>query len=426
MNLIEIQIDRLVGPTHHFGGLGVGNLASAQHAGDVSNPKAAALQGLLKMKWVADRGVPQFILPPQPRPDIELLLQLGFRDASQGYHEAPAVFSAAMSCSAMWTANAATVSPAVDSVSNVATASVANLNASLHRSIEPAQTEIDLTNLLQSTVQVQPAIPGGAAMRDEGAANHMRLGLGDGPGLHLFVYGDDLPLPAKHWPRQTRFACQAIARRHQLIRENTFLLKQHPIAIDAGAFHNDVVAMSHGNVWIHHEFAYHDDGTIEEIENRSRQMLGKDLIRIEVPESELPMDQAVQSYLFNSQIIAAVSPDAAPVVICPIQVQQNSAANSLIRSWIDDGIFSEVYFVDLGQSMAGGGGPACLRLRVPMLRVDVDQVRSTSRLTDSKYQQLCEIIEDGYPDKITLAELTDPGLIHQAGQATDRLREALL
>ncbi|KAA1259994.1 N-succinylarginine dihydrolase [Rubripirellula obstinata] len=426
MNLIEIQIDRLVGPTHHFGGLGVGNLASAQHAGNVSNPKAAAIQGLQKMKQVADLGVPQYVLPPQPRPDLELVRKLGFNDPQHAFQEAPHVFSAAMSCSAMWTANAATVTPAIDSTSNLSTASIANLSASLHRSIEPDQTEIDLREILPQSISVQSAIPGGAAMRDEGAANHMRLFFGETPGINLFVYGDESPLPMKHWPRQTRLACQAIARRHQLIGDNTFFLKQHPAAIDAGAFHNDVVAMSHANVWIHHQFAYHDDGMVQRVERRAREMPGNDLVRIEVAESELPIDQAVKCYLFNSQIVAPISSDGAPVVFCPIQVQQCSAAKSLVDQWIGGGFFSAVHYVDLDQSMAGGGGPACLRLRVPMPSDQVDEMRTTARLDDSKYHRLCKIISEGYPSEITLRELTDANLIKQACRVTKQLHAELL
>lgn len=426
MNLIEIQIDRIVGPTHHFGGLGVGNLASVHHAGDLSNPKSAAIQGLQKMKLVADLGVPQFVLPPQPRPSFELLTQLGFRDALHAFEEAPQVFSAAMSSSAMWTANAATFTPAIDSIVNSDTASVANLNASLHRSIEAVQTEVDLKSILPRSVQVQSVIPGGSAMRDEGAANHMRLCLGNGPGLNLFVYGDLSPLPMKHWPRQTRAACHATARRHDLIPENTFFLKQHPNAIDAGAFHNDVVAMSHGNLWIHHELAYLDDGTTLQIERRAREMQGKDIIRIEVADSNLPIDQAIQCYLFNSQIIASRSKNVAPVVICPIQVQQNPAANSLVQAWVGEGFFSDVRFVDLNQSMAGGGGPACLRLRVPMQGSQVMQMPASSRMDERKFHELCQIINDGYPTGITLAALTDVDLINQVDRVTNQLRDALL
>jgi len=63
---LELQLDGLVGPTHHFGGLSVGNLASMRHAGWQSRPRQAALQGLAKMRQVLALGVPQAVLPPSP------------------------------------------------------------------------------------------------------------------------------------------------------------------------------------------------------------------------------------------------------------------------------------------------------------------------------------------------------------------------
>src|SRR5215475_8689569 len=109
----EINFDGLVGPTHHYAGLSSGNLASEGHAGEVSNPRAAALQGLEKMRFVAGLGVGQAILPPQPRPDIGLLRRLGFEGTdgavlARARRSAPELLSAASSASAMWVANAAT------------------------------------------------------------------------------------------------------------------------------------------------------------------------------------------------------------------------------------------------------------------------------------------------------------------------------
>ena len=75
----EVNFDGLVGPTHNYGGLSWGNIASQRHGGDVSNPKSAALQGLGKMKLLADLGVGQAVLPPHERPDIAALRGLGVK-----------------------------------------------------------------------------------------------------------------------------------------------------------------------------------------------------------------------------------------------------------------------------------------------------------------------------------------------------------
>ncbi|EMI22049.1 Succinylarginine dihydrolase [Rhodopirellula maiorica SM1] len=427
MKLIEIQVDRLVGPTHHFGGLGVGNVASLSHAGNVSNPASAAIQGLDKMRLVASFGVPQFILPPQPRPDVAFLKQVGFQIAdgeslNQVAQQTPSVLSAAMSCSAMWTANAATVSPAIDNRFNVPSMTVANLDASLHRAIEAKATRQELQGLFPQA-NVLPPLPGGAAMRDEGAANHMRFGSDQNQaGIHLFVYGDGEPEPNHFWPRQSRLACQTLAIGQGLDPENTFFVKQHPDAIDAGAFHNDVVAASHHDLLIHHERAFCDpDSVIKQMADRYEQLFRRPLRRIVVSETDLPLADAVRTYLFNSQLISPqvdTENAAAPVLICPLQVQQHDQARTVVESWIGESKpFSDVRYVDLIQSMAGGGGPACLRLRIPLTPAELAQCNPRHRWTEELDDRLRQTIREFYPSEVSPMDLASAELISQSQQA---------
>ena len=78
MKAREVNFDGLVGLTHHYAGLSFGNEASTKHRFQVSNPRLAAKQGLLKMKALADAGFPQAVIPPHERPYIPVLRQLGF------------------------------------------------------------------------------------------------------------------------------------------------------------------------------------------------------------------------------------------------------------------------------------------------------------------------------------------------------------
>jgi succinylarginine dihydrolase len=433
MNLIEVQIDRLVGPTHHFGGLGVGNLASQQHSGQLSNPATAALQGLDKMRLVASFGVPQIILPPQPRPDFQFLRSLGFGGTDsdvlrRAYDDAPHLLSAATSCSAMWTANAATVTPGADSHRDSTTVTIANLVASVHRAIEPQQTLSDLRGVIPADCFLNGPVAGGAAMRDEGAANHMRLGTDDARcGINIVVYGDGDPEPESNWPRQSRAACEAIARLHGLPSENTFLLKQHPTAIDAGAFHNDVVAMSHQNCLIHHELAFQeDDATLRRLEQRFGDVTGNELIRIEVPQASLSIDDAVKTYVFNSQIISPMpSLTGKPVIICTSQVRDHRSACQLVEQWCESGLFEEVRFVDLAQSMSGGGGPACLRLRVPLTSESAKSIPVTAQWSESIDAALRRIIEKHYVSRLSLEDLSRVEFHAHAQQAYQRVAKTL-
>ena len=75
--LTEINFDGIIGPTHNYAGLSRGNIASASHAGDVSQPRAAALQGIEKMRHNLALGLPQGSIMPLDRPDEAWLETLG-------------------------------------------------------------------------------------------------------------------------------------------------------------------------------------------------------------------------------------------------------------------------------------------------------------------------------------------------------------
>src|SRR3546814_5531624 len=101
--LTEINFDGIIGPTHNYAGLSRGNIASASNAGGVSQPRAAALQGLEKMRRNLALGLPQGFFVPLDRPDAAWLETLGTTlDAAE-----PHLRAQAWSASSMWAANAA-------------------------------------------------------------------------------------------------------------------------------------------------------------------------------------------------------------------------------------------------------------------------------------------------------------------------------
>ena len=123
MKATEANFDGLVGPTHNYAGLSKGNIASTLNKSQPSNPKQAALQGLEKMKSLHDLGFVQGVLPPNGRPDIDVLRNLGFEGnekqaIKQAAKQAPELLAACYSASSMWAANAATVSPSPDTHDN--------------------------------------------------------------------------------------------------------------------------------------------------------------------------------------------------------------------------------------------------------------------------------------------------------------------
>mgnify|MGYP001395381545 CR=1 FL=1 len=84
MSLVEINFDGIVGPSHNYAGLSLGNIASASHKGDPSFPRAAALQGIAKMRGNMERGLAQGFLLPLPRPNDGLLRAIGADESLDG------------------------------------------------------------------------------------------------------------------------------------------------------------------------------------------------------------------------------------------------------------------------------------------------------------------------------------------------------
>ena len=406
----EINFDGIVGPSHNYAGLSLGNLAAMRNAGSVSQPRAAALQGLEKMRSNIDLGLVQGLFLPQPRPARAWLTELGTDMESAEHHLA----ANAMSASSMWAANAATVSPAPDTGDGKCHLTVANLRTMPHRSHEWVATLAQLRLAFASSAfAVHGPVP--PAFGDEGAANHMRLTPSHGePGVEVFVYGvSGGPFPA----RQHVEASKAIARLHRLDADRTIFAPQSEEAIAAGAFHNDVVAVANGPVLFAHEKAFADrDGLVSKLADK---VPGFELV--EVPDSEVPLCDAIRSYLFNAQLVTP--PDGAMTLVAPTECRDTpSVAGWIERHLASNGAIRRVNFVDVRQSMANGGGPACLRLRVACDPKDVDP---RFLVDHQKVDRLAELIAAHWPEAIASDEIQSPALIADIEQARFALLDCL-
>ncbi len=403
----EINFDGLIGPSHNYAGLSFGNLAAMRNAGDVSRPRAAALQGVDKMRANLALGLVQGLFVPQQRPAIDWLTALGtsYEDAD------PELAANAMSASAMWAANAATVSPAPDTGDGKCHLTVANLRTMPHRSHEWMATLAQLgLAFADPAFAVHWPVP--PAFGDEGAANHMRLSASHGePGIELFVYGrTGGPFPA----RQHIEASKAIARTHRLDPARTLFIEQSEEAIAAGAFHNDVVAVANERVLFAHEKAFADrDATHAAI-----LAVMADAEIVEVPDAEVPLADAIKSYLFNAQLVT--TPDGAATLIVPSEARETASVWAWIeRHLASNGAIRRVEIVDVRQSMANGGGPACLRLRVACDPASVDP---RFLVDEAKLDRVAATIMAHWPEEIAGGELQDPALV----DAVEGARAALL
>lgn len=411
--LVEINFDGLVGPSHNYAGLSLGNLASAKHGGNVSYPRAAALQGVAKMRHNMSLGLVQGLLCPLPRPNHDFLGALGVTAPADEAERR--LRAAAWSASSMWTANAATVSPAPDTADGRCHLTAANLVTMPHRSQEWPDTVRQLRLAFSDNAHfaVHDAVP--ACFGDEGAANHMRMGATHAaPGLEIFVYGR----PGGAFPaRQHEQASRAVARLHGLDPARCLFVEQSAEAIAAGAFHNDVVAVANERVLFTHELAFADpEGTYAAI----RERLPEAEIVI-VPASAVSLADAIASYLFNAQLLTLPSGEMGLVI--PLEAWEHPA----VRAWLDgmlasNGPIRRVLPVDVRQSMANGGGPACLRLRVV---ADPATVDPRFLLDEARADMLETLIAKAWPEQIDPADIGSDSLASSVIAARAALLEAL-
>ena len=410
MALAEINFDGIIGPTHNYAGLSFGNVASMGHAGQVSKPRAAALQGLDKMRANLALGLRQGIFVPHPRPHRAWLAELGttIEDAD------PVLAANAMSASAMWAANAATVSPAPDAADGKCHLTPANLRTMPHRSHEWPHTLAQLRLAFASDAfTVHEPVP--PAFGDEGAANHMRLAGAHGQrGIEIFVYGvSGGAFPA----RQHVEASRAIARLHRLDPERTIFVEQSEEAIAAGAFHNDVVAVANERVLFAHEQAFADKQPL--LDACSAHVPGFEYV--EVAAADVPLEDAIRSYLFNAQLVTP--PDGEMTLIVPGEARETAS----VWRWIErhlagNGPIRRVEVVDVRQSMANGGGPACLRLRVV---ADPAVVDPRFMVDEAKLDRIAGIIAREWPEQVAHNELQRPALIADVERARTALLDAI-
>ena len=432
MSVYELNLDGLVGPTHHYAGLAPGNLASIDNALTEANPQAAALQSIAKMRLIHQLGIQQAVLPPQCRPNLKLLYDLGFtgtpsQQINQAHRQAPTLLSACYSASSMWAANAATVTSSLDSQDGKVHFTAANLISNVHRQQEAAASKQLLEAIFRHPDYFvhHPILPCSASTGDEGAANHNRLCAQHGSrGIQLFVYGRsgltlDLNGP-KHYPaRQTLIASQAIARAHQLNAKRVMFVRQNPIAIDAGVFHNDVISVANESVFLVHEQAFVDQAKVLQ---DLREKADFSLQIIEVKAHEIPLVDAVQSYLFNSQLLTL--PSGKMILIAPSECDTNPRVKAWLEQLIadDHNPIQQVHTLDLKQSMRNGGGPACLRLRVPLTSEQLGAMYHGVLVNDQLLDQLTAWVKKHYRTTLTADDLADPLLIDESYAALSALK----
>lgn len=432
----ELNFDGLVGPTHNYAGLSFGNTASAHNAGRVSNPRAAALQGLAKMRKLVRLGVAQAVLPPQERPFLPTLRKIGYTgsDASivhRAWLDNPKLLANFSSASAMWAANAATVSPSADCSDRCVHITPANLGAMPHRSIEPTTTARALSRAFNDErfFVVHDPLPTSPIFGDEGAANHNRLCAEHGAsGIEIFIDGrtalDADQMKSSFPGRQTNEANRAIALRHKLFPEYCVFARQNIKAIDMGAFHNDVVCVANERVMMFYEMAFEDLARLSDDIKRAAELLEFEPILIQASEREFPLKDVIASYFFNSQLVTLQNGTMA-LILPTGAAELRTARDFAERCLADETPISELHYMDVRQSMANGGGPACLRLRVVLNDTEAARLHQPLIMDDAQLDELEQWVTRHYRDRLAPEDLSDPALLQETQSALDEVTQIL-
>ena len=425
----EINFDGLIGPTHNYAGLSRGNLASQKHLNQTSNPQAAALQGLDKMRLIMDQGIPQGFFLPHERPQLMTLRALGFGGTdeeviNQATKQNSALLKNVYSASSMWAANAATFSPSIDSYDQNIHITPANLNSMFHRSIEHEFTKTQLELMFGGIAQVHKPIKNISGYGDEGAANHLRVCAQHlMPGFQIFVYGSSafeshLGIIA----RQAEEISQAVSTQHQLDPERVLFLKQNEQAINSGSFHNDIVSLANEEVFIFHQEAFADRVELERVLHHLKEHV-KGFHPIEILSEDISLDDLVSSYLLNSQLITVDNNEM--MMLLPEEVHNHPNCMRWLEEIKSSSPIKHLEFVDIRQSMMNGGGPACLRFKAVVNNDEFDKLNEKFLLSPTKLMDLRALVSKHYRDKLYPEDLLDIKLMQESYTFLDELTQLL-
>ena len=425
----EINFDGLIGPTHNYAGLSQGNLASQKHLNKTSNPQAAALQGLDKMRLIMDQGIPQGFFLPHERPHLKTLRVLGFSGTDEDIinraaKQNPLLLKNVYSASSMWAANAATFSPSIDSYDQNIHITPANLNTMFHRSIEHEFTQAQLELMFGGVAIVHDPIENISGYGDEGAANHLRVSEQHlKPGFQIFVYGSSaFEVHQGMITRQAEEISKAVSIMHQLDPDRVLFLKQNEQAINAGSFHNDIVSLANEEVFIFHQEAFADRVELERTLHHLKDHV-KGFHSIEILSEDISLDELVSSYLLNSQLITVKNNEM--MMLLPEEVQNHSNCMRWLEEIKSSSPIKHIEFVDIRQSMMNGGGPACLRFKITVNNDEFNQINEKFLLTPKKLMDLRALVTKHYRDKLNPADLLDNNLVQESYRFLDELTQLL-
>lgn len=421
----EIHIESLTGPSY----------LPFQAEEIRSFPKKTVMQQLEKIKFLMDLGVKQAIMPPQIRPDIQILRKLGFEGTEAQilenvFRESPHLLKACSSPDAMWGANSATTTPSLDALDNRLHITPANLSPEFHRLIETQTTTDYLRKIFNNPLHftIHDPLP----FSDEGSANHIRFCKQPGsPGFHLFIFGRYALVPnalePKRFPaKQSCEAQEAITRLHHINPERVIRIQQSPRSIDAGLGEGDMAAIGHENVFLFHELAFVGSKTIIPLLKKGvSDVCRTPLIVIEIAGNDLTLHEAAKTLFFNSELITTEKGEMN--FICPLECNESRAVKEVIHKIIEDkgNPVKDVHYLPYSEIMRNRGGLARQRVKVVLSKEQLGAIHQGVLVNDELMDSLTDWVERHYRESLVPADLRDPKLWKESHEALIELDHLL-
>jgi succinylarginine dihydrolase len=185
-------------------------------------------------------------------------------------------------------------------------------------------------------------------------------------------------------------------------------------------FHNDVIAVANEDVLFCHSSAFADSRAVDEMRRAFARCAEGEPVILAVSEEQLPVSEAVESYLFNSQLVTL--PEGGMVLIAPSECRGKERVREVLRQIVAaDNPVRTVRYVNVRQSMRNGGGPACLRLRVVLSEENLAAVHQGVLLTETLYDELVRWVERHYRERLVPKDLADRELLNESRSALDEL-----
>lgn len=377
--LNQVFIDCMPGPTSHFGGHSIGNIASMTSKNMPSNPKKAAIEWLDKVSLVQSLGAKQIVLPPHRRPLIHHANHPRLENLSSGF---------------IWMANAGHFIPATDTTLHAHQFIPANMKSGHHRKNEHRFHAYWIKQILKN---INHHIHSPLRACDEGAANAIRLWKNN-QSIFILVHGH----PKTAFPsRQSKDSFNELQSLVKL--KNLIILQQKSKAIDHGVFHNDVISFGFKNVLFCHEHSFEDQkNQLYQLNQLFLNTTKSKLHIIQINEQDLPLTECIDTYLFNSQVILI---NNKITLLSPKAAKRNEKSFKIIQEWIANDYIHDVKFIDINSSLMNGGGPACLRLCIYLLDSEIHAIPRQFWLTSKKINELKQIIETKYPSSLDLSDI---------------------